>query len=171
VEKIVDELLGRFERGGLSRRQLVQTLALGMAAAAAPPLRAASARKGFRAVAVNHISFGVQDYARTRDFYAELLGLPVSDDDGSSCALKIGADSFLIPRKTRKADGSAFIDHMCYTIEDWDRKAVEDELRARGFDPRPDTDESFHIKDPDGFGLQIGSSKLMYVPLTPEKTP
>ena len=44
-------------------------------------------------------------------------------------------------------------------------------LRARGFDPRPDTDESFHIKDPDGFGLQIGSSKLMYVPLTPEKTP
>ena len=94
----------------------------------------------------------------------ELLGLPVSDDDGSSCALKIGADSFLIPRKTRKADGSAFIDHMCYTIEDWDRKAVEDELRARGFDPKADTDESFHIKDPDGFGLQISSSKLMYVP-------
>ena len=164
MEKIVDELLGQFERGGLSRRQLVQTLALGMAAAAAPPLRAAPARKGFKAVAVNHISFGVKDYARTRDFYAELLGLPVSGDDGTQCSLKIGADSFLMPRKTRRPDGSAFIDHMCYTIEDWDRKAVEAELRARGFDPRPDTDESFHIKDPDGFGLQIGSNKLMYVP-------
>ena len=164
MEKIVDELLGQFERGGLSRRQLVQTLALGMAAAAAPSLRAAPARKGFKAVAVNHISFGVKDYARTRDFYAELLGLPVSSDDGTQCFLKIGEDSFLMPRKTRQPDGSAFIDHMCYTIEDWDRTAVEDELRARGFDPKADTDESFHIKDPDGFGLQISSSKLMYVP-------
>ena len=164
MEKIVDELLGQFERGGLSRRQLVQTLALGMAAVAAPSLRAAPARKGFKAVAVNHISFGVKDYARTRDFYAELLGLPVSSDDGTQCFLKIGEDSFLMPRKTRQPDGSAFIDHMCYTIEDWDRKVVEDELRARGFDPKADTDESFHIKDPDGFGLPIGSSKLMYVP-------
>ena len=164
MEKIVDELLGQFECGGLSRRQLVQTLALGMAAVAAPSLRAAPARKGFKAVAVNHISFGVKDYARTRDFYAELLGLPVSSDDGTQCFLKIGEDSFLMPRKTRQPDGSAFIDHMCYTIEDWDRKVVEDELRARGFDPKADTDESFHIKDPDGFGLQIGSSKLMYVP-------
>ena len=164
MEKIVDELLGQFERGGLSRRQLVQTLALGMTAVAAPSLRAAPARKGFKAVAVNHISFGVKDHARTRDFYAELLGLPVSSDDGTQCFLKIGEDSFLMPRKTRQPDGSAFIDHMCYTIEDWDRKVVEDELRARGFDPKADTDESFHIKDPDGFGLQIGSSKLMYVP-------
>jgi len=164
MEKIVDQLLGQFERGGLSRRQLVQTLALGMAAVAAPSLRAAPARKGFKAVAVNHISFGVKDYGHTRDFYAELLGLPVSSDDGTQCFLKIGEDSFLMPRKTRQPDGSAFIDHMCYTIEDWDRKAVEEELRARGFDPKADTDESFHIKDPDGFGLQIGSSKLMYVP-------
>ena len=164
MEKIVDELLGQFERGGMSRRQLVQTLALGMAAAAAPSLRAAPARKGFKAVAVNHISFGVKDYARTRDFYSGLLGLPVSADDGTQCFLKIGEDSFLIPRKTRQPDGSAFIDHLCYTIEDWDRNAVEEELRARGFDPRPDTDESFHIKDPDGFGLQISSSKMMYVP-------
>lgn len=164
MEKIVDELLGQFERGGMSRRQLVQTLALGMAAAAAPSLRAAPARKGFKAVAVNHISFGVKDYARTRDFYSGLLGLPVSADDGTQCFLKIGEDSFLIPRKTRQPDGSAFIDHLCYTIEDWDREAVGEELRARGFDPRPDTDESFHIKDPDGFGLQISSSKMMYVP-------
>lgn len=164
MEKIVDELLGRFERGGMSRRQLVQALAIGMAASATPSLAATPARKGFKAVAVNHISFGVKDYARTRDFYSGLLGLPVSADDGSQCFLKIGEDSFLIPRKTRQPDGSAFIDHLCYTIEDWDRKAVEDELRARGFDPKPDTDESFHIKDPDGFGLQISSSKMMYVP-------
>ena len=169
MEKIVDELLGEFERGRLSRRQLVQSLALGMTAAALGPVAvqaatAAAPRKGFKAVAVNHISFGVADYARTRDFYAELLGMPVSGDDGKQCYLKIGDDSFLIARKSQQPDGGPLVDHICYTIEDWDKEAVEAELRARGFDPEPDTDESFHIRDPDGYRLQIGSAKLMYVP-------
>jgi hypothetical protein len=72
MEKIVDNLLGQFEHGRISRRQLVQMLALGMAAAAtgSHATAAAAPRGGFKAVAVNHISFGVADYARTRDFYA-----------------------------------------------------------------------------------------------------
>jgi hypothetical protein len=84
MEKIVDQLLGQFEHGRISRRQLVQVLALGMAASAVP-LRASAAtatRGGFKAVAVNHISLEVADYARTRDFYADLLGMQVSGDDG-----------------------------------------------------------------------------------------
>ena len=44
------------------------------------------------------------------------------------------------------------------------RQAVEAELRRRGLDPEPDTDESFHVRDPDGYRLQIGSARLMYVP-------
>ena len=169
MEKIVDELLEEFERGRLSRRQLVQSLALGMTAAALGPsvadaATAAAPRKGFKAVAVNHISFGVADYARTRDFYAELLGMSVSADDGKQCFMGFGKDSFLIPRKTQRPDGGPLVDHIAYTIEDWDRQAVEEELRARGFDPEPDTEESFHIRDPDGYRLQIASAKLMYVP-------
>lgn len=166
MQKIVDELLGQFEHGRISRRQLVQSLALGMTAAAVASrtIAATHAAVSLRAVAVNHISFGVADYARTRDFYADLLGMQVSGDDGTQCFLKFGKDSFLIPRKTRDPAGKPWVDHICYTIEDWDKGAVETELRRRGLDPEPDTDESFHVKDPDGFGLQIGSSKLMYVP-------
>jgi catechol 2,3-dioxygenase-like lactoylglutathione lyase family enzyme len=166
MEKIVDQLLGQFEHGRISRRQLVQTLALGMAAAAAP-LRAgaaAASRGGFKAVAVNHISFEVADYARTRDFYADLLGMQVSGDDGEQCYLKFGADSFLIARNAREPASAPLVDHLCYTIADWDKVAVEAELRRRGLDPEPDTDESFHVRDPDGYRLQISSSRLMYVP-------
>jgi catechol 2,3-dioxygenase-like lactoylglutathione lyase family enzyme len=165
MEKIVDQLLGQFERGRMSRRQLVQTLALGMAAAAVPSRAATTtAPRGFTAVAVNHISYEVADYARTRDFYADLLGMQVSGDDGRQCYLKFGADSFLIARNAREPAGAPLVDHLCYTIADWDRDAVEAELRRRGLDPEPDTDESFHVRDPDGYRLQIGSARLMYVP-------
>ena len=165
MEKIVDDWLGQFERGRISRRQLVQMLALGMTAAAAPRATAEAATGGgFKAVAVNHISFGVADYARTRDFYADLLGMPVSGDDGKQCYLKIGEDSFLIARKSGAPGGGPLVDHICYTIKDWDKNAVETELRRRGLDPEPDTDESFHVRDPDGYRLQIGSARLMYVP-------
>ena len=166
MERIADDMLGEFERGRISRRQLVSLLALGMTAAAASTraLAAPAPRAGFKAVAVNHISFGVADYARTRDFYADLLGMAVSGDDGSQCYLKFGADSFLIPRKSRAAGAAPVVDHICYTIEDWDKDAVEAELRRRGLNPEPDTDESFHVRDPDGYRLQIGSARLMYVP-------
>ena len=165
MEGIVDDLLGQFERGRISRRQLVRMLALGMtAAAAAPPAAEPAPRRGFKAVAVNHISFQVADYARTRDFYAGLLGMAVSGDDGSQCYLKFGADSFLIARNAKERSGAPLVDHLCYTIEDWDKGAVEAELRSRGLAPEPDTDESFHVRDPDCYRLQIASPRLMYVP-------
>ena len=73
---IVTGLLDQFERGKISRRTLVQSIAAGVATTAEviPAKAASSGGKGFKAVAVNHISYGVADYGRTRDFYADLLG-------------------------------------------------------------------------------------------------
>jgi hypothetical protein len=45
-------------------------------------------------------------------------------------------------------------------VGDWDRKAVESELKRRGLNPQPDEQTSFHIKDPDGFDLQICSKDM-----------
>ena len=139
MEKIVDDLLGHFEHGRISRRQLVQMLALGMTAAAAASRAEAdpAPRGAFKAVAVNHISFGVADYARTRDFYADLLGMEVSGDDGKQCYMKFGKDSFLIPRRRQAPGDGPLVDHICYTIEDWDKGAVEAELRRRGLTRSP----------------------------------
>lgn len=161
MEKAVVELLDQFERGKITRRQLVQSLTLGMAAASAtaPALAAGSSHKGFKATGVNHISFGVADYKRTRDFYTDLFGMPVSQDDGKQCYLSFG-DTVLIARKTHQPDNKPFVDHIAYTIDNWDHQAVETELRRRGLDPKPD-DDSFHFKDPDGYDVQIAGKDFM----------
>jgi catechol 2,3-dioxygenase-like lactoylglutathione lyase family enzyme len=158
MEHIIAKLLQEFEQGKMTRRQLIQSLALASAAGAAVPAAAAEG-KGFKAVTVNHISYQVADYAKTRDFYADLLGMKVSHDDGKQCYLSFG-DTFLLARNGRAGATLPRVDHMAYTIEDWDRNAVEAELKRRGLTPRPDTEDSFHVADPDGYNLQISGKNM-----------
>jgi catechol 2,3-dioxygenase-like lactoylglutathione lyase family enzyme len=156
VENIISQLLSDFERGKMTRRRLVKTLAF--ISTAASQGMAVAQGKGFKATSVNHVSFSVPDYAKTRDFYADLMGMTVKQDDGKQCYLTFG-DTSLIVRKTRQPDNKAYIDHMCYTIADWNGKAVEAELNRRGLKPRKGGNEySFEINDPDGYGLQIAAS-------------
>jgi catechol 2,3-dioxygenase-like lactoylglutathione lyase family enzyme len=158
MEQLIGKLLQDFEQGKMNRRQLIQSLAL--AATAATPVAAGEA-KGFKAVTVNHISYVVADYTKTRDFYADLLGMKVSHDDGKQCYLSFG-DSFIIPRNARTGATTKppLINHVAYTIDNWDKNAVEEELKRRGLTPRPDTEDSFHVKDPDGFDLQISGKGM-----------
>jgi catechol 2,3-dioxygenase-like lactoylglutathione lyase family enzyme len=163
TEHVVAKLLDDFERGKMTRRQLIRALALSATASVAAGAAAAvpAERKGFRAVTVNHISYQVADYAKTRDFYAELLGMKVVRDTGAQCYLVFGdGNSFLIPRNAPTGVTPPRVDHVAYTIADWDKKAVETELKRRGLDPRPDTDNSFHVNDPNGFDLQISGKDM-----------
>lgn len=160
MEQIIAKLLADFEQGRMNRRQLIRSLAVAASAAGAvAPLPAATDGKGFKAVAVNHISYQVADYARTRDFYADLLGMKVSGDTGKQVNISFG-DSFIIPRAARNGGPTPRVDHIAYTIENWDKNAVEAELKRRGLQPRPDTENSFHVKDPDGFDLQISGKDM-----------
>jgi hypothetical protein len=74
-------------------------------------------------------------------------------------------DTFLLPRNARTGGKQApqvppLVNHIAYTIENWDKKQVEEELTRRGLKPRPDTDDSFHVKDPDGYDLQISGKNM-----------
>ena len=83
MEHIMAKLLQDFEQGKMNRRQLIQSLALAATAAAASAATAAAAdTKVAQAVYINHVSYQVADYAKTRDFYADLFGMKVSKDDG-----------------------------------------------------------------------------------------
>jgi catechol 2,3-dioxygenase-like lactoylglutathione lyase family enzyme len=197
VENIIAKLLQDFEQGKMNRRQLIQSLAMTAAVAGATgtAIAAEGEKKTFKAVAVNHISYQVADYAKTRDFYADLLGMQVSHDEGKGqCYLAFG-DTFLLARTpSQRAPGRGgkagdappappremrkppLIDHMAYTIDKWNKDEVEAELQRRGlkkqerqpgvFAPlaaneyRPDTDDSFHILDPDGFDVQISGRNM-----------
>jgi len=156
MEQIIAKLVQDFELGKLNRRQLIQCLT---AAATTAATAGAVEGEGFKAVAVNHISYQVADYTKTRDFYASLLGMKVSHDDGRQCYLSFG-DTWLLPRNARQGTTPPRVDHVAYTIETWDKKAVEAELKRRGLTPTPDTDDSFHVKDPDGFNLQISGKNM-----------
>ena len=103
MEHIIAKLLHDFEHGHMSRRQLIQSLTLAATAAAgAAPRAAAADSKGFKAIAVNHISFQVADYGKTRDFYADLLGMKILKDTGRQCNLAFGDQgTWLLPSRRR----------------------------------------------------------------------
>jgi catechol 2,3-dioxygenase-like lactoylglutathione lyase family enzyme len=161
MEYIMAKLLQDFEQGKMTRRQLIQSLALAATAATATAEAVPAAEsKVAQAVYINHISYQVADYTKTRDFYADLFGMKVSKDDGKQCRLSVG-DSLIIARNaSSRPSDTTRVDHIAYTIANWDtdkkvRDAVGAELKRRGLGVR-DTPGSFHIKDPDGFDVQMG---------------
>jgi catechol 2,3-dioxygenase-like lactoylglutathione lyase family enzyme len=170
METFVARLLNEFEHGRMSRRQLIQVLAAAATGAAANA--GAQSPAPFRAVRVDHISYQVPDYRRTRDFYAGLIGLSVEADNGKDyCQLQFGeahgtgarARSFLSLRTPAPQPVTPRIDHLAFTIENWDTTRVRTELERRGLKPRlapagdGDTPNyvSFYVPDPDGLELQI----------------
>jgi catechol 2,3-dioxygenase-like lactoylglutathione lyase family enzyme len=158
MEHIINRLLQDYERGKVTRRQLIQMLAVGTAAAAgAGTAEAAPANATY----INHISMQVADYKKSRDFYTGLFGMKVTNDDGKTqCRLEFG-NNLIIPRSAAsRPGGKVGIDHIAYTLAGWDtdksvKPAVEAELKKRGLEIRA-TEGSFHVKDPDGFEVQMG---------------
>src|SRR5215472_17915405 len=98
MESTIAKLLEDFEHGKMTRRQLIKSLAVVGTIASNATALAAEKTKGFRAVAVNHISYQVNDYAKTRDFYADLLGMKIVGDTGTQCNLILSStNTFVVP--------------------------------------------------------------------------
>jgi len=120
MENVIERLLADFERGRMSRRQLIQSLALA-AAAAAPrgTLLAAGAQNAstippphdpapWKTVWLDHISYAVSDYRRTTAFYRDLMGWTVKNDNGTTqCTLDINGLGEIIIRNNRQGRGDA----------------------------------------------------------------
>ena len=158
MEHVIARLLREFEQGKMTRRQLIQSLALAGAASASSAYAAGTPAETLTAIGVNHISYGVADYARTRDFYVDVLGVQVRGDSGTQCQLVFG-DSFILARKSQQPDSKPHVDHFAVTIADWNSERVEEQLKRRGLDPKPDGSSSFLVKDPDGFELQLSAGR------------
>jgi len=158
MERIIATLLQQFEQGKLNRRQLIQSMTLAAtagAAATAVPAAAAAEGKVINVTNINHVSYQVSDYARTRDFYAGLFGMKVSEDDGKQCRLSFG-NNILVVRNRQPAPK---VDHIAYTIANWDqeKEAIEAEVKRRGLKVvQGDIKTSLHVLDPDGLGVQFG---------------
>jgi catechol 2,3-dioxygenase-like lactoylglutathione lyase family enzyme len=158
MENIIGKLLQDYEHGRMTRRQLIQTLTLGATAAASVgAVEAAPANATY----INHVSMQVADYRKTRDFYAGLFGMKVTNDDGKSeCSLTCGSTIIIARNASGRPGAKVGVDHLAYTLANWDtdktvRPAVEAELKRRGLNIRA-TEGGFHVPDPDGFDVQMG---------------
>ena len=158
MENIIGKLLQDYEHGRMTRRQLIQTLTLGATAVASVgAVEAAPANATY----INHVSMQVTDYRKTRDFYAGLFGMKVTNDDGKSeCSLTCGSTIIIARNASGRPGAKVGVDHIAYTLANWDtdktvRPAVEAELKRRGLNIRA-TEGGFHVPDPDGFDVQMG---------------
>jgi len=158
MEHIINRLLQDYERGTMTRRQLIQTLAVGAAAAtSATAVEAAPANATY----INHVSMQVADYGKTRDFYSGLFGMKVSNDNGKTeCSLTCGQTIIIARNASGRPGGKIGVDHIAYSLANWDtdknvRSAVEAELKRRNLQIRS-TEGSLHVQDPDGFDVQMG---------------
>jgi hypothetical protein len=89
MEYEIECLLGAYEHGRLSRRQLVRGLAVVATAASAAPASGST----FQGVAINHIALRATNIPRSRDFYQKLLGLPILQESEGNCFLGIGKNT------------------------------------------------------------------------------
>ena len=167
MESLIAKLLGDFEDGKMTRRQLIQSLALcatapAIAGAAQAPAASAGASTPapWKTVSLDHISYSVTDYKKSAAFYSNLMGWTIRNDNGTNQAsLDIGNLGGIIIRNARRPAGegaqpapaaaaqpgqpprpplTGVINHISYGVAPWNTDAVKAELERRGLSPRPD---------------------------------
>jgi catechol 2,3-dioxygenase-like lactoylglutathione lyase family enzyme len=155
MEHVISSLLGRYENGKLTRRELIQGLA--MLTAAGGMASAVVEDTGFKAATINHVSIQVSDIKRSAEFYMRAFGLPKRVAANPS-SIRLGVGPSHLTLRQEKPSGN--VDHFCLGIDKFNRESVIRDLKARGVKPEPDEKgpQGFHVKDPDGFRVQLGDS-------------
>jgi catechol 2,3-dioxygenase-like lactoylglutathione lyase family enzyme len=150
MEQMIEKLIDEFAQGKISRRQLVKNLAF--TAAAAAGTTAIAAEPALKASSVNHISYQVKDYTKSRDFYVNTLGMKVAaeDEKRKRATLELGGVKLIV-----RNESPSMVDHISYNIENWNKSAVEAKLKSRGLDPKPEGENGWQFKDPDGMHVQL----------------
>jgi catechol 2,3-dioxygenase-like lactoylglutathione lyase family enzyme len=151
MEAIISSLLNRFERGALTRRELVQGLTTLAAAGGVASAQAQdAATKGAK---IDHVSIQVSDLPRSIAFYQKMFGLTISSEDKPNEIVRLGAGKVLVSLHHKSPTG--LVDHFAIGVEKFDRDLVTRELKARGASPEDNLDAGFHIIDPAGISVQI----------------
>ena len=179
MEGFVAHKLNEYATGKLSRRALIETLTLAATTAYAVDAKAAE-QPGIKLALVNHISYNCPNFRQAADWYSKAFNLDQIGATDRDVALPFGKKgeqpygvtatdvplTHLIMRtrdlNAPAANGAvrprpqAVIDHICYTIADFNQERVRAELTALGAtNVRNAGMNSVYASDPMGYEIQI----------------
>jgi catechol 2,3-dioxygenase-like lactoylglutathione lyase family enzyme len=151
METIISGLLNRFEEGRISRRELIQSLAMLTATGGA----AAAARQDtpFKSSRIDHISIQVTDLPRSIAFYQKVFGLSILGEDKPNEIVRMGTTRVIVSLHHKPPTG--IVDHFAIAIDGFDRDAVTRALRQQGLTAEENLDYGFYVRDPEGIPVQI----------------
>ena len=155
MELIVSDLLTRFENGSLSRRDLVQGLAM-LAAGGVATARAAQADLDFKAANIDHVSVQVVDLQRSVEFYQRMFGFSVVSQEQPRGIVRLGSGRVLV--SLNNGSPAPRIDHFAIGIPRFTRESGMRYFTQRGATPLEGDYAGFHIKDPDGINVQVSQT-------------
>jgi catechol 2,3-dioxygenase-like lactoylglutathione lyase family enzyme len=173
MERFIAGLVQGLDNGTLDRREFCQAVTLAAAVYGAGDAAQAQAQRGFKVIGINHLSYTCPDYSGAREWYMSVLNMKSADerDDGKRANLMFGPEpgkggSFLVTRSpssagrgstSSKAPAQAVIDHICYTVPNWDEARVRATLKAKGLEVGG-RDGSLHVYDPYDYYVQLASA-------------
>jgi glyoxylase I family protein len=150
MEPIISDLVSRFEKGSLSRRELVSGLAM---LAASGTAAAAQESLDFKDANIDHVSIHVADMQRSVDFYQKMFGFTVVSEDRPGGIVRLGNTKVLV--SLNRGGPAGIVDHFAIGIPRFTRESATSYLTQHGATPLQGDYAGLHIKDPDGVNVQI----------------
>jgi catechol 2,3-dioxygenase-like lactoylglutathione lyase family enzyme len=152
MEAMISSLVSRYENGALTRRGLIQGLAM-LAAAGGAASTSQAQDAALKGTKIDHISIQVGDLPRSVAFYEKIFGLTLVGEDKPNEIVRLGMGKVLVSLHHKNPTG--LVDHFAIGVENFNKEAVTRTLKERGITPEENLDAGFHIKDPEGMSVQI----------------
>jgi catechol 2,3-dioxygenase-like lactoylglutathione lyase family enzyme len=157
MEAEVARLVDQFEDGALTRRGLIQGLAAIAAAGAATSARAQ--QTPFVSTAIDHISVQVETLAPSIEFYQNIFGLSILNQDEANKIVRMGptggpAGGRVIVSLHEKPP-TGIVDHYAIAVQGFNQQQVTAALAEHGLEAEQNLDYGFYVRDPAGIPVQI----------------
>jgi catechol 2,3-dioxygenase-like lactoylglutathione lyase family enzyme len=182
MEGYVATKLDEFDRGKISRRRLIEALTVAATSACADRASAQGAKAegaALKVALVNHISYSCPNFRQAGDWYSKVFNLEqvnlketevtlpfaMMGEQPYNVTAKDVPPTFIIarsinrpqnPRTAGRPKPEAVIDHVAYTVADFNRERAKADLIAMGVkNVRDGGLYSLHMDDPFGYDVQI----------------
>ncbi|MBM64399.1 MAG: hypothetical protein CL484_15740 [Acidobacteria bacterium] len=167
MNNVIEQLMDRYDRGKMTRRELVLMLSTLVAARPEASSTGQANAAPIPVTTLNHVTLTVADTQRSVEFYQRVFGLPLVTTQGNETdwsadavpVLGIGTGRQFV-MFTQGANPS--VNHYCFGMKDFDANQIVARLAEHNIDTRvrrradstPPAEE-LTFRDPDGIVVQI----------------